>query len=373
MNDHTPAGPSQLSTYPMQPTASVTIEPEVPLRVRGKRSKNYWEPIFDPTKAPPVGIHDWDVSGKTSIEDLLCRSQELEARMRKRSQTRWPVASFTFRNCDFEGNFFNIIFKNCTFVGCDFGSCNWKNAKFSNCSFKKCSLSVCTFEQSQFIGCAWDCIGISGTETKFFDTTLSNPLDFIAAAWTNLEPGILAQNNKDAPYQSMRLEETKTKVARLILSNNERSSDDSTYYKSVEAYLRQIVGSKLSNCKYNIKNKTKLWSNIPALPIFYAESIFLRISGAVNNWGASVARPALVGFFIGVVFTAWYHFFGITPSFKIAAMKSFDVTLLFGYTKHATSSICFFEQISYAANAFLGLWWYAIFVPTIINRISRVR
>ncbi|CAN0622107.1 conserved membrane protein of unknown function [Burkholderia multivorans] len=373
MNEQTPAGNPPQSTHSAPTSAPVVAEAGVPLRVRGKRSKNFWEPIFNPTKPPPVGIHDWDASGKTGVTDLLCRSRELEVRMEHRGQTRWPVNSFSFTDCDFEGKFVNVIFKNCTFIGCDFGSCAWENAKFSNCIFKKCSLTVCTFAQSQFIGCEWDKIGISGTETKFFDTSVSNPLEFISAGYTNTDPGVLAQNNKDATYQLMRLEETKTKVARLILSNNERSGDDGTYYKSIEAYLRQIIKSKLSNCKYSIKNRVKLWVNIPALLIFYAESFFLRISGAVNNWGASVARPALVGIFIGFVFTFWYRYFGMTPSLKVAAMKSFDVTLLFGYTKHAQIGNCFFEQISYAANAFFGLWWYAIFVPTIINRISRVR
>lgn len=366
MNDSTP------DSTPT-PNNSAAADPNVPLRVRGKRSKNFWEPVFNPTKPPPTGVHDWDVSGKTGVVDLLCRSKEVDARMAARSQTRWPVSSFDFTDCDFEGNFVNIVFKNCNFVGCDFGSCSWKNAKFSNCVFVKCSLSVCTFEQSQFIDCKWDKIGISGTETKLFDTSISNPLEFISAAYTNVDPGVLAQNNGDAPYQLMRLEETKTKVARLILSNNERSSDDSTYYKSVEAYLRQIIKSKLSNCKYGIKKRARLWFNIPAFPIFYAESLFLRISGSVNSWGASVVRPALVGVFIGALFTVWYRIFNITSSLEVAAMKSFDVTLLFGYTKHAQSGSCFFEQISYAVNAFFGLWWYAIFVPTIINRISRVR
>ncbi|HEF4840210.1 TPA: pentapeptide repeat-containing protein [Burkholderia vietnamiensis] len=362
MNEQTPSGstPHSADTPPT-------------LRVRNKRSKNYWEPTFNPTKAAPTGVYDWDASGATGVADLLCRSHELREKMKHRGQTRWPVSSFRFTDCDFEGGFVNITFKNCTFVGCDFGSSVWENAKFSNCVFKKCSLSMCTFKQSQFIECAWDKIGMSGTETKFFDTTLSNPVEFISAGYTNVDVDVLAQNNRDAAYQLMRLEETKTKVARLILSNNERSGDDVTYYKSVEAYLRQIIKSKISSCKYNIRNRIKLWVNVPALPIFYAESIFLRISGAINNWGASVARPAIVGILIGIVFMLWYRFYGMAPALKVAAMKSFDVTLLFGYTKHAQNDSGFPEQVAYAINAFLGLWWYAIFVPTIINRISRVR
>lgn len=372
MNEHIPTGIASQSTNTLQ-SAPSAIEGDVPLRVRGKRSRNYWEPTFNPTKTAPSGVHDWDASGKVGVADLLCRSRDLEEKMRLREQTRWPVNSFTFTDCDFEGKFANVSFKNCTFVGCDFGSSTWEGAKFSNCVFKRSSLSVCTFTQSQFIGCKWDKIGMSGTETKFFDTTLSNPLEFIAAGYTNTDSDVLAQNNKDVSYQLMRLEETKTKVARLVLSNNERSGDDATYYKSVEAYLRQVIRSKISSCKYNIKNRIKLWVNVPAFPIYYAESFFLRISGAVNGWGASVVRPALVGIFISVLFALWYRYFGIAPSLKVAAMKSFDVTLLFGYTKHAQSGNCFSEQVAYAANAFLGLWWYAIFVPTIINRISRVR
>jgi hypothetical protein len=107
--------------------------------------------------------------------------------------------------------------------------------------------------------------------------------------------------------------------------------------------------------------------------IFYLEFFLLRISGWVNGWGASVARPAIVGVLIGSAFMILYRYTGVANSFKLAAMKAFDVTLLFGYTKHASTGTCFSEQVKYAANAFLGLWWYAIFVPTVINRISRVR
>ncbi|MGQ7938250.1 anti-phage Hailong system effector protein HalA [Paraburkholderia sp. D1E] len=370
-NSATPVNPAQ--------HASGSITPEiVVLRVRGKRTKSYWEPVFNPNSAAPVAVYDWDVTGKTGIQNQLCRAFELAALMRSRAQTRWPVSTFAFADCDFEGQFADVTFKNCTFVGCDFGSCSWKNAKFSNCEFKKCSFTMTTFEQSQFITCKWEKIGISGTETKFFDTSVSNPLEFIAAAWTNLDSGVLSQFNKDALYQTMRLEQTKTKVARLILSNNERSGDDATYYRSVETYLRQIIRSKQIVCKYNIKNRISIIVNIASLLLFYVESVLLRISGTINNWGASVARPAVVGLIIAAAFAGWYYFawrffLGMSPPLKETAMKSFDVTLLFGYTKHALAGSRFFEQTSYAINAFLGLWWYAIFVPTVINRISRVR
>nr|WKF55580.1 hypothetical protein HUO10_000024 [Paraburkholderia busanensis] len=348
------------------------------LKLRGKRSSNFWEPVFKNGQHAPSQVYDWDVNGRSNVENCLCHVIELRELMSSRSQTRWHVNAITYTNCDFEGDFFNITFKNCNFINCDFGSSTWKNAKFSNCKFKRCSFTLTTIEQSQFIKCRWEEIGISGTETKIFDTALDNPLEFINAAWTNLDEDLLAQHGRDATYQTMRLEITKTKIARIILSNNERSGDDSTYYRSVEAYLKQIIRSKQTISRYNIKNKIDRVANFLALPIFSVESFFLRISGLVNNWGASVARPACVGLAIALFFSFWYYFawlyiFKQTPSAKMAAMKSFDVTLLFGYTKHAQSGSNFLEQISYAINAFLGPWWYAIFVPTVINRISRVR
>lgn len=344
-----------------------------PLRIRKKRLANFWEPVYNPEAKSPVGEFGWDASGVQTVADMLCRSAKLKGLMEDRSQTRWPINSIIFSGCDFEGDFGHVVFKGCTFANCDFGSSNWKGAKFSKCKFQKSSLTMCTFEQSQFIDCEWSEIGISGTETNFFDTSITNPLDFTRAAFTTLDPEILSQKGTDPAYQKMRLEETRTKVSRSILVNNERSGDDVAYYKSIEAYLRQATASKVARCVYNLKKGNKVFGNTISVLIYFAEYCLLRVSGLVNGWGASIARPALVGVAIGLVFMFWYKHFNIAPNFKMAAMKSFDVTLLFGYTKHAEKSEIAFEQISYAANAALGLWWYSIFVPTIINRISRVR
>lgn len=89
--------------------------------------------------------------------------------------------------------------------------------------------------------------------------------------------------------------------------------------------------------------------------------------------GASIGLPAFVGLALIIGFAALYRALEIQPSFSRALMASFDITTLVGYTKHSATSSPSTTQIFYALNMVLSLWWYAIFVPTVINRISRVR
>lgn len=54
-------------------------------------------------------------------------------------------------------------------------------------------------------------------------------------------------------------------------------------------------------------------------------------------------------------------------------MKSLDVTLLVGYTKYSTPSDSLLSQFLVQSNMLLGLAWYGVSLPTLINKISMAR
>ncbi|WP_196482868.1 hypothetical protein [Burkholderia stagnalis] len=347
--------------------------------VRKKRRSSFWDPLFDPNFKGTNNVFDWMTGTVTGVRNSLCSSDKLVETMAQKSASRWSIRNFKFQSCDFQGSFttMDLSFNECEFVDADLGLSIWKNIKFSKCTFIRCSFTLATFEQCQFIECTWKDIGISGTETKLFETTISNPWDFINSAYTNTNKEVLKQRGDTNPaHQLMRLEETKVKLARSVLSASERNADDVVYYEAVKTYLTQALKARKVRATYDRdttdSTKVRLLSSWKSL-LADGELIILNASGTINAWGFSLARSALVGVALIIAFMAIYYTLGIANSGWLALMMSFDVTLLVGYTKHATENSIWLAQFLYALNALLGLWWYAIFVPTVINRISRVR
>jgi hypothetical protein len=348
--------------------------------VSNKRRASFWDPIYDPQFRGTSAKFDWDTSNVTGIKYSECTADALKSAMENAGKVRWTLKGIKFENCDFRGDFNSLAlsFNECQFENCDFGSANWVNVKFSGCKFSRASLSLATFDKCQFIDCSWFEIGFSGTETKLFETTISNPWKFIMSAYTNTDKNVLDQRGGGAApaYQIMRLEETKVKVARVVLSNSEKSGDDKVYYEAVKTYLIQSLVSRRTRASYDIRTHPKMWERIRAIGTYSLSKIelgILRLSGLINAWGYSLARPALVGLLIILLFSGIYKITGISCNQKLAIMTSFDVSLLVGYTKHASEESTWAAQVIYGVNALAGLWWYAIFVPTVINRISRVR
>lgn len=349
------------------------------LKQRPKRLKSYWEPIFNPNFKGPTSDFQWDTRKTTGVKQALCSSETLQKTLDTVGARGWTIKSYEFVECDFIGYFKSgLAFNNCSFERCDFGSTTWRGTKFTDCTFDKCSFTLATFEQCQFNDCKWIDAGISGTETKLFDTVIGNPESFISAGYTNLDSDVLSQHGNSSPaYQLMRLEETKMKLARIVLSNNERNAEDSVYYESVKVYLLQTLRAKKQQSKFQIFHGKKRVRNVVTFAFCKLEELVIGLSGTLNGWGGNLARAASIGLILIAVFAGVYFALGQpepTPiTWKLAFIKSFDITLLVGYTKHATSALGWKTQALYGANAMLGLWWYAIFVPTVINRICRVR
>jgi hypothetical protein len=338
-----------------------------------KRLKSFWDPIFSPATIIKFSFSDWNFLTTTGIKNTVFLAEKINST----EGASIILSDITFTDCDFIGDFskHKIAFSGCKFTRCDFGRSYWRNSKFNNCEFNASSLSLVKFENCQFIECKWFSIGFSGNETRFISTWMTNPEEFVKSGYTNKDKNILNQFGTSPQYQVMRLEVTKSQIAKMMLKNQELLHDDKSYYNSIKIYLTQSIKARMAESSYEIKNGVGL-KKLRSFFLFFSlwlDIAILSISGFINSWGSSISRPAIAGFIVSMIFTLIYYYLGVKPSFLSSAMASFDITLVAGYTKHSSTSSTHLAQFFYAVNLFFGLWWYAIMVPTVINRISRVR
>ncbi|EJM13449.1 hypothetical protein PMI22_05001 [Pseudomonas sp. GM21] len=340
-----------------------------------KRSKSYWDSIFVGHNLH-LTPHGWDFTNNKGPSQLLFTSTGLLEYIEKKSLRRFNCKSINFHECDFNGEFVSevsrheISFGKCSFTKCDFGGGVWRGVKFSECKFDRCSFTMAEFQDCIFYECEWIDITLSGTETKLPNTLISNPDKFISAAYTNLDKKILSKYSKNPSYQKMRLEGTKAKFSRTLLKNAENHGDDDAYYGAVKTYLNQSLKSKLHQSKYEIMHGKGFVGHGMNFLAACLELLLLNMSGFVNCWGKSIARPAIIGILLTLAFGILYGY--MLDDFQKGLIKGFDITFLVGYTKYASADNPVNIQALYGINAFFGLWWYAVLVPTLINRISRV-
>jgi Pentapeptide repeats (8 copies) len=341
-----------------------------------KRSKNFWEPIFAPEEDAPFTHFNWNLLPNQSIVHMELNAESLYATIH---DDNIKITLVNFKNCDFRGSFTNdgkrIKFHKCNFSYCDFGLSQWDNAKFSNCSFVKCSFTLFKIRNSQLMDCTFSDIGFSGNETSIHNTLITNPEAFVSAGYTNTDPHTLSQNRTTPEYQIKRLEETKAKISRLLMQNLELQGDDEVYYKAVKTYILQILAHKYHSELYEYKSRKYLhkYYHLAKMYIIIIEKVIISLSGLVNNWGSSVGRPVFVGMILTFIFALTYFQLGFAHNFSRSLLTSFDTTFLVGYSKYPYKNNPPWAEYIYALNVFLGIWWYAIFIPTIINRICRVR
>lgn len=340
-----------------------------------KRKKSYWDSIFtghDLQLTP----HGWDFTNNKGPSQLLFTSAGLSKYIEKKSLRRFNCKLISFNECDFNGEYISevsrqeISFGKCNFTKCDFGGSVWRGVKFSECKFERCSFTMAEFQDCIFYECDWIDITLSGTETKLPNTLISNPNKFISAAYTNLDKNILLRNSTTPSYQKMRLEGTKAKFSRTLLKNAENHGDDDAYYGAVKTYLNQSLKSKIQRSMYEfVHGKGFVGHGLNFLAAWF-ELLLLNMSGFVNCWGKSIARPAIIGMTLTFAFGILYGY--MLGDYQKGLIKGFDITFLVGYTKYASAENPVHIQSLYGVNAFFGLWWYAVLVPTLINRISRV-
>lgn len=342
------------------------------MSLKSRRAENYWEPIYTEEELPI--FKDFDVNDtkhNTGSKHQTCDVELLVEKLK-------VLKKHDFTECDFHGVIRSekFTFSECKFIKSDLGRTTWKNVKFSNCQFLDSTLTQATFENCQFIKCTWKAIGVSGNETIFNNCQFDNPDEFINSAYTNLDPKLDSkfQGTQSVSYRFMRLEQTKLKVARSVLKNIENAGDDESYYKALKTYLNQSISYREAKIKNSLNKEGRgfgAFINRGQLLLLQMERVILNVSGYINNWGESLIKPALLGLIIVFIFSLLYWAVGSSDTFVDGLIAGFDVTTLVGYTKH--SQIGSKNDYLYLINVFLGLWWYAIFIPTVINRISKVR
>lgn len=341
-----------------------------------KRASRYWEPVYKPeTASAQFTQFDWDLKNSHGPKSALCEASELAALVG--SHDSHTIRNAIFETCDFDGvfDFCRLSFQNCKFRDCDFGRSKWFDVKFSRCIFEGCSISTVSFYDTQFIDCSWEKLGLSAEEMDLKRVLISNPHAFIHAAYTNIDKDVLAQKNTNARYQLYRLEKTKSKIARKVLLAVQASADDDAYYNAIMTHTDQLSAWKAAEAKFFADTrhfgKKLFWYPVWLLYLF--ERILLRTSGSINGWGGKVGRAFICGLGLIIAYSMIYDFYGIYDDYKLSILAAIEITLLVGFTKYTTTSMPICNQFLVFTNVLLGLWWYAIFLPTIINRISRVR
>lgn len=342
-----------------------------------KRKNNWWEPIFNKDVAP-FKQHDWDFSHSNSAKNSSFKFDE--------ERTPRVIKDKEFDCCDFEGDFTksNIKFIGCTFLKCDFGNSRWLSASFRKCDFKETSFTLSTFEECEFRECTYENISYSGNRTLIPGTLITNPLAFLCAA------GLFVENLPDhvsVPYQKLRLVETMSTMSRVVLANLRREGSEVSYYEAVKATTllaakaRHVpVVQKMYGTTQKLKWKNRVCANLfgaaKASLFFssgYIEVYLLQILGFMNAWGGSIIRTLIFG--VGLVAVFWMvHVFAFKKDYLEAFVQAFETFFLFGYTNFTNDlPENTGERLIFMLNAFLGIVWYVINVPTVVNKITRLR
>lgn len=343
-------------------------------RIRDKRKSSFWEPIYDPTDSNAFPYSQWPQAVNERCEHVTLSIRHFPWKL----DDKVVFSNVSFARCDFEGDFtqFTPTFKGCKFESCDFGFSKWKRAKFKDCTFTSCSFSIATFEECEFRESRYTQIGLSGNETFLQGTTFTDPKGFLDSAYTCTNGSLLNEKGRSIEYQLMRLEGTKATVARTLLHSSSNAGDEEIYYNCVKLYQNLSITSKLMEAKNSLSEKPAWDKSILSLLRIVnlkLEYLIINSVGWLNNWGASIAKPTLMGVLMVVVFSFLYWVSSIKPTMLGALSASIDISLLVGFTKQANNSLPMGTKFIFSLNMIAGLIWYSVLLPTVVNRVSRIR
>ncbi|TBW33073.1 hypothetical protein EYW49_20885 [Siculibacillus lacustris] len=334
-----------------------------------KKTVSYWDPVFQTADPAMFQKASWDFVRNGGPRLAIFDAAELKSPVK--------IERIHFENCDFIGIFPEYSkFSNCIFEKCDFSNSTFTMAKFNSCRFKRSSLSTATFQDSEFRDCTWEEIGLSGNTTKLDGTIITNPTKFIEAAYTAENPNEQNGQTSTKRYQRARLEITKSEIARAIYQNHTRKGSDKDYYECVQLTTIQSIKEEIShrtieNISPNIKIPKLLFNKVlNSINTIDMQIIILVLN--INAWGRSITRPLFFGLIIISLYTAAYCYF-LRIALLDSIIMSLDISLVAGYTKHSSTLDGTLKQILAVSNLVVGLIWYAVIIPTVINRISKVR
>lgn len=314
---------------------------------------------------------------------------------------RLIIEDAAFDVCDFLGDNTNqkITFKNCEFRKVYFGHSVFNDVNFENCTFKKTSFALAKFSRCSFNEkCKFKKVSISGGKTVFEDTTILSST-FIQNAYIYATQKYCDKRNLNIYDQEYRMYSSLVKLSRNIITSVTNIGDDDIYYDAIKTLFKLRIKEKESKIKLDseqigtaMKTKKKLtkkakgyfklsWNKLHCI-LFPIEKIILSSFGFINGWGNSFIRCIGFGFLILVSYTILYTYQSWDAQVNLRGffillfesyMKSLDVTLLVGYTKYSTPSDSLLSQFLVQSNMLLGLAWYGVSLPTLINKISMAR
>lgn len=396
-------------------------------RVREHRKENHWDVCYDPSINLALfsnGVisdyrNDSYTGGQVKNKNISLEREQLSEDPDAPDKSLF-LKGVEFECCDFYGNNGG---KKMNIENCNFHKCYFSFSEFNDVNFKNCKFESCSFSQSRFYRCSFDpsCefykITISGGKTIFSSTEI-NAIDFFHKIYMPFEERKDEYIGKNLTKERYLLSRSIVKLSRTILNSNQECANDDLYYNA----LKNLCLNKLEERRWcnldkindlcgKIKEKIestrsrsdKEWwfifkKSCDVLflslkrPFYIFEKFIMSLFGFINNWGGSLQRLFFFGFSLLLSYCFLYAFIDngfvtiTSPSgviekihaekwyyFLSSLIKSFDVTFLAGYTKHVTSYDSLFKQLVLLSNMLLGLFWYAVAIPSLINKISVTR
>ncbi|MDR6182768.1 anti-phage Hailong system effector protein HalA [Asaia bogorensis] len=342
------------------------------VEVRKRRTQNWWEPIFTETPPESFSRSNWNFKNNRGPIHTLFDADDLK------TQSTLVLQGITFEECDFQGVFkVQIVFKDCRFVRCDFGLSTFYKTKFTRCSFSFSTFTQCTLQNCELRNCNYDHIFFSGNETELPSTLIAEPQKFISGSCAPTENLPAGKSRYD---QKLRFLETRATLARALLINLTSEGSEESFYEAVKLATVAEGSAKIARATRRLQSTLKLDPLFPSVfqVIFSLLSIIsailgliiLLVMGSLNAWGSSVSRAASVGLISILSIACIYkYYFGMIYTYAI--MKTIEIFFLFGYTNYANTRNPDYQFVF--ANALLGLFWYAVAIPTITNKLTRAR
>ncbi len=348
--------------------------PKVAGHIGNRRATNFWEPIYGPEVQMVGEPYDWDLTRDSGPTRRFIPGDTLTKKIE--AGETLMVRNITFRECDFQGRFQAtpiVMFDECRFIGCDFAYSTWNSAHFKNCAFVGSSLAMTTFEKCEFRGCTWERMGVSGNKTDLVRTFIDNPKTLVAAMISGLDPK-RRSSKEHALHQWYRLGGTRAHVLRSIMLSHATVGDEHVYYRTVELHELQRNRARVQEDWYHIRyspwpRKRKALRQAP----FHALNLALMWAfGLTNGWGESVSRPSVLFGAVYAAFGVIYAVVPFSPPINHPWQKSFDITLLIGFTNHNHANQWPLTMVQ-DAHAALAVILYTVFFSTLISKLSRSR
>ncbi|HAU4899587.1 pentapeptide repeat-containing protein [Aeromonas hydrophila] len=363
--------------------------------VEEHRHNNFWESVHDEKVSLTnfLGIKVKDVSLIMKNGNHL-KNYVIDISFSE-NRDRVYIKNATFDECDIQGNNggMKITFKECTFKKVYFGDSKINDVNFESCGFYNCSFSLTRFYRCSFDHhCTFHNISISGGRTIFKDCIIT-PSKLLKHTYQYATENYCHQHHLNLQHQIYRMNLSIAKLARTLLTSVSSAGDDDDYYDAIKHLFKSRVAERKSKKLFlaeqfrtqalesenrikRLIKKAKSYYHLYTSPLYHLESFFMNTFGFINGWGGSFIRCIIFGLLILIIYALIYLQklpSGLENSFLHAIAKSIDITFVAGYTKHSISSDDLGLQIVHISNMLLGLAWYAVSIPTVVNKICLAR